>query len=71
MKILWKQRGAWKWSLSPFVSIVALSDVIGGTVAPQVSEGVLFTPDTNYKGVMSYKYSVADAGNDGEWRVRA
>jgi Ca2+-binding RTX toxin-like protein len=51
--------------------IVAVSDAIGGTVALQASGDVLFTPDASYKGIMSFKYSVADAENDGEWRNAA
>jgi Ca2+-binding RTX toxin-like protein len=45
--------------------ITAVSNVQGGT-AELVNGDVLFTPDENYHGVMSFKYSIADShGNEG------
>lgn len=41
--------------------ITAVGSAIGGTVALTSSGDVLFTPDASFTGVMSFKYSVADA----------
>ncbi|WP_321945843.1 putative Ig domain-containing protein [Paraburkholderia sp. J10-1] len=41
--------------------IAAVSGAIGGTVSLTSSGDVLFTPTAGYTGIMSFKYSVADA----------
>ncbi|WP_051412926.1 proprotein convertase P-domain-containing protein [Methylophilus sp. 5] len=46
------------------LKITAVSDVQGGTATITTAGDVLFTPDVNYKGVMGFKYSVADAANN-------
>ena len=41
--------------------IAAVGSAIGGTVALTSSGDVLFTPDASFTGIMSFKYSAADA----------
>ncbi|MGN6666025.1 MAG: putative Ig domain-containing protein [Trinickia sp.] len=41
--------------------ISAVGDAIGGTVTLTQAGDVLFTPDATFTGIMSFKYSVADA----------
>jgi Ca2+-binding RTX toxin-like protein/subtilisin-like proprotein convertase family protein len=41
--------------------ISAVSNAIGGTVSITSAGDVLFTPDAAYNGIMSFKYTVADA----------
>lgn len=49
--------------------IKAVSDMQGGTATITTAGDILFTPDANYKGVMGFKYSIADAANNWVWRV--
>jgi len=44
--------------------ITTVSDFQGGIASITPSGDVLFTPDASYKGVMGFKYSVADAFNN-------
>ncbi|MFS2035559.1 calcium-binding protein [Polaromonas sp. CT11-55] len=43
------------------LSITAVLEAKGGTVSLTAQGDVLFTPDANYTGVMSFKYKVQDA----------
>lgn len=44
--------------------ITTIGDAVGGTVSLTQSGDVLFTPDATFTGVMSFKYSVADAAGN-------
>lgn len=44
--------------------ITAVSDAVGGTVSLTQAGDVLFTPDATFTGIMSFKYTVADAAGD-------
>jgi Ca2+-binding RTX toxin-like protein/subtilisin-like proprotein convertase family protein len=46
------------------LDITAVSDFQGGTAVITAAGDVLFTPDANYKGIMGFKYSIADAANN-------
>lgn len=49
----------WESDLSQ-LTITQVMEAKGGTVSLTASGDVLFIPDVNYKGVMSFKYSVQD-----------
>ncbi|MDB6372026.1 S8 family serine peptidase [Photorhabdus bodei] len=44
--------------------IANVGDAIGGTVSLTAQGDVLFTPDANYTGVISFKYGVTDAAGN-------
>ncbi|WP_218165603.1 S8 family serine peptidase [Burkholderia ubonensis] len=44
--------------------ITTVGDAVGGTVSLTASGDVLFTPNARFTGVMSFKYSVADAAGN-------
>ncbi|MDP2025827.1 S8 family serine peptidase [Sulfuriferula sp.] len=44
--------------------LTGLYDVKGGVAAITTAGDVLFTPDATFKGVMSFKYTVADSANN-------
>ena len=49
---------------SDVLQITGLYDVKGGVAAITTAGDVLFTPDATFKGVMSFKYTVADSANN-------
>ncbi|MGG1945544.1 putative Ig domain-containing protein [Trinickia sp. NRRL B-1857] len=51
--------------------IAAIGDAIGGTVQLTQAGDVLFTPDATFTGIMSFKYSVADAAGNGSATVQS
>jgi hypothetical protein len=46
------------------LKISAIKDVVGGT-ASLVNGNVVFTPDLNYRGMMSFKYTTTDSASSG------
>ncbi|WP_431822786.1 S8 family serine peptidase [Burkholderia sp. F1] len=46
------------------LKIASVGDAVGGTVALTQAGDVLFTPDSTYTGVMSFKYGVTDAAGN-------
>ncbi|WP_323840901.1 Ig-like domain-containing protein, partial [Photorhabdus africana] len=44
--------------------IANVGDAIGGTVSLTAQGDVLFTPDADYTGVISFKYGVTDAAGN-------
>ena len=51
--------------------ISAVGDAIGGTVSLTQAGDVLFTPDATFTGIMSFKYSVADAAGNASATVQS
>jgi Ca2+-binding RTX toxin-like protein len=43
--------------------VLGITDVQGGTATLTAQGDVLFTPDPNFRGIMGFKYTIADSGN--------